>query len=136
MSATTLAVIATRAERGGNPPGGSALQRVHHHHHLHQVVVGRRTSGLQHKHILATHILEELHHHLTVRETPYLGAAEMNVQALRDICSKLRIGIAGKHHQAVVGHVQPLKESKTTEPTPRTLALAARFASLTFASLT
>jgi hypothetical protein len=31
----------------------------------------------------------------------------MNVQIPRDRFRELRIGIAGEHHQAVVGHVNP-----------------------------
>jgi hypothetical protein len=59
---------------------------------------------LQHEHILAANILKELHHHFAVRKTSYLGAAEMNLEALGDIRGELRIGISGEHHQAIVGH--------------------------------
>ena len=89
MLATTLAVIATRAERGaailariaeirdggGDAAGRGALQRIHHHHHFHQGVIGRLAGRLQHEHVLAAHVFEDFDHHLAIgkarhRRTP------------------------------------------------------------------
>jgi len=56
---------------------------------------------LQHEHILAAHVLKELHHHFAVRKTANFGATEMYLEALRDSRGELRIGISGEHHQAV-----------------------------------
>src|SRR6476646_3910406 len=89
MFATTFALIATRAERGRR-----ALQRVDHHQHFHQVVVGRRARRLQHEYVLAPHVLEQLDHHLAVRELAADGAPDGNVHVLHHLLREAWVGVA------------------------------------------
>src|SRR6266480_4152208 len=86
MFATTLALIATRVE---------------HHQQLHQVVVGRRARRLQHERILAAHVLDQLDQHLAVRELADDRASDGQIEVLRHVLRKARIGVARKYHQAV-----------------------------------
>src|SRR3954468_23587268 len=121
MLATTLALIATRAERGRRSWRGAAevagvaevrdrrrdarrrraLERVDHHQHFHQVVVGRRAGRLQHEDVLAPHVLEQLDHPLAIGELADDRAADRQVEMLRHVLREARVGIAREHHQAV-----------------------------------
>ena len=56
--------------------GRRALQRIDHHQQLHQVVVRRRADRLQHEHVLAADVLEDLDHHLAVAEAADLRASQ------------------------------------------------------------
>jgi len=90
----------TEIRHGGSDASGrGASQRVDHDHHLHQVVVGWRAGRLQHKHILAADVLEQLDSHLTVGESTDVSTPQRNAEVLSDSSSQLRVGIAGKHHQ-------------------------------------
>jgi hypothetical protein len=100
-----LAGVAEIRDGRGDAPRRGALQRVHHDHQFHQVVVGRKAGRLQDEHIMAAHVLEDLAADLAVGKAANLGAAEGNVEALDHIGRQLAVGIPGKHHQAVVGHV-------------------------------
>ena len=106
---TVLAGIAEIRDGGGDAAGGGPLQGVNHDHQLHQVVVGGKTGRLQHKNVVAAHMLEDLATDLTVGKAPDVGTAERDLQAFDDIGCQLAVGIPGKHHQAVVGHVGQLK---------------------------
>jgi hypothetical protein len=63
---------------------------------------------LQYEHVLATHVIQQLHHHFAVGKATHIGTTQRNMEMLGDRFSELRIGIAGKYHQAVVGHVYSL----------------------------
>jgi hypothetical protein len=115
-----LAAIGTRAERdaailagvakigdgGGDAAGRSALERIDHDQQLHQVLVGRRAGRLQDEHVHAAHMLLDFDADFAVGETADVGTTKRDVETLDDVGSQFRIGVAGKYHQAVVGHVR------------------------------
>src|SRR5260221_170425 len=102
--AAVLARIPEVRDRGGDARGARAAQRIDHDHQLHQRVIGRRARRLQHEHILAADVLEELHHHLAVAEARHRGLAELDAQVLRHPLREPRVGVAREHHQVVEGH--------------------------------
>jgi hypothetical protein len=100
-----LAGVAEIGDRGGDAPGRGALQRIDHHHQFHQVVVGRVAGRLQDEDVAAAHVLEDLDTHLAVGERPTLARPSEMFRRLTTSAAKLGVGVAGEHHQAVVGHV-------------------------------
>ncbi len=71
-------------------------------------------SGLQHEHILAAHMLQDLDHHFAVGEAAHRGTAKMDVEMLRYVFGELGIGITGEdHHVAGHGHLAKLKWART-----------------------
>src|SRR5262249_36533826 len=57
--------------------------------------------------VLAPHVLEQLDHHLAVRELADDGAPDGKVQVLRHLLREARVGVAREHHQPIerrVGH--------------------------------
>ena len=116
-----LAGVTEIRDGGGDAAGGSALERIHHHHQFHQVVVGRKAGRLQHEDVVAAHMFEDFAADLAVGKTADIGAAKRYVQALDDIGCQLSVGIPGKHHQAVVGHVGQLNRcgrANSSKPLP------------------
>ena len=94
-------------DRRGHPPGRSALQRIDHDEQLHQVVVGRRAQRLQHEHVLAANVLEDLDHDFAVAETAHLRTAQRQVQMTRHHLGELGVGVPAEHHQPIERHVFP-----------------------------
>ena len=91
--------------------GRRALQRIDHHHELHQVVVGRRARRLQHEHVAAADVLEELDHHLAVGELADDAAPEADVEMPADGLGEPRVRVAGEDAHALERHGPPLRES-------------------------
>jgi hypothetical protein len=59
---------------------------------------------LQNEDVLASNILENLHHYLAVAEAANGCASHADVQVPHHVLRQLGIGVAGKNHQAIVGH--------------------------------
>jgi hypothetical protein len=59
---------------------------------------------LQDEHVHAAHVLLNFDADLAVGKAADVGAAERDVEALDDVGSQGRVGVAGEYHQAVIGH--------------------------------
>ncbi len=83
----------------GDALGRSTLERIDHDEQFHQVVIGRRASGLNDEHLAGAHVLLNLDGHFTVGEPPDIGLTEANAELFRNFLGKRRIGIAGEQDE-------------------------------------
>ena len=72
-------------------------ERVHHDEQLHQIMIGRRTGGLHHIHILAPDIFVDLHERLAVRKRVDGAFPQLDANTLADGLREFLIGCAGKY---------------------------------------
>ena len=103
--AAILAGIAEVRDGSGDAAGRGALERIDDDQQFHQVVVRRGAGRLQDKDVLAAHMFVEFDADFAIREAADVGTAKGNVQTLRYIGCQFWIGVTGKNHQAVIGHV-------------------------------
>jgi hypothetical protein len=59
---------------------------------------------LQDKYILSPNVLKDFHHHFAIAETAHHRPSDADAEMPYDILGKPGIGVAGKNHQAIVGH--------------------------------
>src|SRR5690606_35888367 len=71
---------------------------------LHQVVVRGRAGGLQHEDVFPADVLEDLDIDLAVGEACDGGAAQLELEVLRDLGRQFRVGVAREDHQTFRTH--------------------------------
>ena len=86
-----LSGIAVERQHRGDARGARPPQRVHHDEHLHQVMVGRRTGGLNDKHILAPDVLLDFHERLAVREGCDRAFAQFDADVIANSLGQRRV---------------------------------------------
>ena len=97
-----LAVLAGIAEKWDHrcdagrtrPPGG-----IHQNQQLHQVLVGRRTGGLNNEDVAAADVFIDLYKSFTVRKRTHCGIAKRHAEVGTDIRHQARVSRAGDDFQ-------------------------------------
>ena len=105
---TGLAILSGIAEIGhgrGDAVGGCAFQRVDHGEQFHEVIVGRRAGGLEHKDVPAAHVLQDLYENLAITECADFGTTDRNLQEARYLGGQYGVGVPAEDHEIAVGHV-------------------------------
>src|SRR5690606_15172826 len=98
--AAVLAGIAEIRDGGGDAAGRGTAQRIDHDHDFHQVVVGRRTGGLQHEDVLAAHVLVDLDHDFAIGEAANRHLAQGHVEMVDYVHGQAGVGRAREDHEA------------------------------------
>ena len=93
---TILPGIAEIRDHRGHPPRRAALQRVEADEKLHQVVVRRIGSRLDHEDVLAAYVLVNFDKHLHVRKTAHTRLGQRQVEVVRDCFGERPIAVAGE----------------------------------------
>ncbi len=86
--------IAVIGHHGGDRAGGRTAERVRHDEQLHQVVVHRRTGGLDDVRVDAADVFADLAECLAVAEPGNPALSERHLEDLRDLLSQRRIRVA------------------------------------------
>ena len=108
-----LAVLPRVAEIGqhrGDAPRRRAPQRVDDDQQFHQVIVRRIRGRLDHEHVGAAHVLQDLDEDLHIGKAPDHGLGERGAQVGGDRFGEARIGVAGDELDGSV--------SRPTSPSP------------------
>ncbi|MNV71808.1 hypothetical protein D3C71_1648480 [compost metagenome] len=97
--AAILAGVTEVRHHRGDGSGARALERVDDHQQFHQVFRTRGAGGLDHEHVLLTHVFLDLDLHFAVGELGNQRLARPHTQFLADALRKVAVGIAGKDQQ-------------------------------------
>ena len=100
--AAVLAGIAEVGDHRGDAACRGAADGIDHDDELHEVVVGRRAGRLDDEHVVAAHVLVDLHVDLAVAEGVDGGVAKPGVEPGGDFLGKVGHGVPGK--ELHIGH--------------------------------